>query len=310
MRMKTHRSLLDDMERREFMRKVRSALLSRIRSGGSRGYAPVGPTAGRFRVISQTLPTAKEEAAFNERIKNRALYGRYGRGGLLREQLEQKQKEDLAKKARQRWEDILKEREQLRKEAETRWKMSGGEMGLGPGGALGQAPQVRQGSGPAISIGPGSQLPTTTQPSVSAVPSMGGGSITIPPGKQGKFIAPPGTYTVPGEYDPSGSFLPSKQQSPGIAEIMKGARKASGTKSSVEKAITKKKKKSREALHSISPASETVKDMFYRAPVHAIGKENIAAAGNTLADMFYRAPWKETKKGMEWLSNYILGGIR
>lgn len=82
-----------------------------------------------------------------------------------------------------------------------------------------------------------------------------------------------------------------------------------------------------------SAIAETVKDMFYRAPLKAIGDENISAAGNTLADMFYRAPkvaltpsdeqrefrmqqaresdpWGKVASGAEWLSKKVLGGLK
>jgi len=37
--------------------------------------------------ISSSLPSASESSAFNERKKNRALYGKHGRGGLEREKI-------------------------------------------------------------------------------------------------------------------------------------------------------------------------------------------------------------------------------
>lgn len=81
----------------------------------------------------------------------------------------------------------------------------------------------------------------------------------------------------------------------------------------------------------LSDVGNVAADMFYRAPIQAIGEENIKAAGNTLADMFYRAPKKalepdpaieqyrmqEAKKNRQnlwdvanWMSKQVLGGLR
>lgn len=79
-------SALEDMERQSFMRKARDLLLQRAAGGGS-GYTP-GPTAGRFGMMSKSLPSAAESMAFQEKKKNRALYGEYGKGGLERENLD------------------------------------------------------------------------------------------------------------------------------------------------------------------------------------------------------------------------------
>jgi hypothetical protein len=75
----------------------------------------------------------------------------------------------------------------------------------------------------------------------------------------------------------------------------------------------------------------TAADMFYRAPMNAIGQENIEAAANTARDMFvspiqnaltipegqkeFRLNEAKKKreslwKGMDWLSKYVLGGVR
>jgi len=75
----------------------------------------------------------------------------------------------------------------------------------------------------------------------------------------------------------------------------------------------------------------TAADMFYHAPMNAIGKENINAAAQTARDMFvspiqnaltipegqkeFRLGEAKKKresvwKGMDWLSKYVLGGVR
>ncbi len=78
-------SLMEDMERRSFMTRARSMLLDRMRGGGERVTA--GPTAGAFGMMSGSQPSAGEMGAFNEKKKNRALYGKYGKGGLEREKM-------------------------------------------------------------------------------------------------------------------------------------------------------------------------------------------------------------------------------
>lgn len=80
---------LERLERRQFMSKVRSALLSRIEQGGRRTHQKVfgRPMGAATTVMSSRGPTAEESTAFEERKKNRALYGKYGKGGLEREKI-------------------------------------------------------------------------------------------------------------------------------------------------------------------------------------------------------------------------------
>ena len=96
------RSALGNWEHKEFMRKARAALLNGL--GGNFGLASggggytgggytggaTGPTigGGPFTMTSG-LSSAAESQAFNEKIKNRALYGKYGKGGLEREKMGQ-----------------------------------------------------------------------------------------------------------------------------------------------------------------------------------------------------------------------------
>ena len=78
---------LQDLERKQFTRRARSTLLDRIgQAGRAQGYMG-GPTGGQFGMSSGGQPSAGEMGAFNERKKNRALYGKYGKGGLERERL-------------------------------------------------------------------------------------------------------------------------------------------------------------------------------------------------------------------------------
>lgn len=51
------------------------------------GQMGMGFTVRPTETISSTLPTAGESMAFQERKKNRALYGQYGKGGLERARL-------------------------------------------------------------------------------------------------------------------------------------------------------------------------------------------------------------------------------
>jgi len=55
---------------------------------------------------------------------------------------------------------------------------------------------------------------------------------------------------------------------------------------------------------------QTLSDMFYRAPVQAVGKQNLAALANVIADMMYRSPIRSVGQGSEWLSRQVLGGLR
>jgi len=85
MAMFSNKSPLEDMERRGFLQKARSALLARI--GQSPGGYMGGPTAGQFGTMSSGPASAADQTAFNQRNLQREQYGQYGKGGFEREKL-------------------------------------------------------------------------------------------------------------------------------------------------------------------------------------------------------------------------------
>jgi len=222
---------LENLERRQFMSKIRSAMIDRIERGGRPPAYTGGPTGGKFGVMTGSQPTAAESTAFNDRVKNRALHGSYGKGGILREGAEQKRESDLAKAARQRRKDEMEEERHRWAEAEEARKAD--EYG----------PLTPEKGTPYV---PGTPVAPALRDAVPGVaPKVGGGRMTIPEGPAdafGRRTAVPGTYNIPGEYDPSGSFLPSKQRTRSVAEIARGLREgaAGGQKA---KTVAKPKKK-------------------------------------------------------------------
>ncbi|MBW2094201.1 MAG: hypothetical protein JRI80_04865 [Deltaproteobacteria bacterium] len=84
------RSPLQDLEDRGFRQKARQLLLKRVQAATRAqpvvDYTP-GPTAGRFGVMSGSQPTAQDMNAMTQKKAARALYGKYGKGGLERERL-------------------------------------------------------------------------------------------------------------------------------------------------------------------------------------------------------------------------------
>lgn len=228
--------LLDDMGRRDFMSRVRSALLTRIEQGGRAPYTG-GPTAGQFGVMSASQPTAAESSAFNDRIRDKAVFGSYGQGGIERERIVGEALSELAKRQmtpKDRADIELKRKEQeLRKEGKWNWK-AGDDWGEGGGGderpgkretptSNIERPTLNQGQGqglggeriggaqresskPQAQSSKGQEGIAATVPAI--VPGVSGGGITIPPGSANKptalggTTAKAGTYSAPGEYDP------------------------------------------------------------------------------------------------------------
>jgi len=81
-------SVLDDLERKQFMSGARKMLLDRMRGGGRTHQEVFGrPMGAPTTTVSGRGFSAAESSAFNERNKNRALYGKYGKGGLEREKI-------------------------------------------------------------------------------------------------------------------------------------------------------------------------------------------------------------------------------
>jgi len=340
-------SLLDDMDRKSFMTKVRSALLKRISGGGQRIMA--GPTAGPMGMMSSSLPTAQESTAFNERIRDKAVYGSYGKGGIERERIVATTLNELANRQmtpKDRADIELKKREQeLREKGKWNWKpdpFGEGEVEAGSTSATGiEGSPAQEKNRPGLSgerIG-GVPTPQATPPalknSVRDAAPRTGGTYTV----DGK------TYQMPGEYDPSGSFLPSKQPAPKAPapaaagqtladsvplpsrmdpEMWEGYDAPTGERQTPtnEKQVSRRDAETQKGQTEQVPGlAETVMqviaDMFVRAPKQAIGEENISAAGNTLADMIWRAPGSEIVRGgrqigrgADWLSRQALGGLR
>ena len=92
MAMFSDRSPLEDMKRRGFLQKVRSALLARI--GQTPGGYTGGPTAGQFGTMSSAPASAQDQTAFNQRNQDRAQFGDrwntkggIGRPGIEREKM-------------------------------------------------------------------------------------------------------------------------------------------------------------------------------------------------------------------------------
>ena len=75
---------LERLKRKRFMSKARSLLLERMGRGAG-GYMG-GPTGGVGMSVGGQ-PTAGEAGAFAQQKVGRALYGKYGKGGLEREKI-------------------------------------------------------------------------------------------------------------------------------------------------------------------------------------------------------------------------------
>ena len=79
---------LENLQRKQFMSSARRMLLDRMKGGGGYMGGATGPTIGGGAFsMSGSQPTAGESQAFNERNKNRAMYGKYGQGGFEREKM-------------------------------------------------------------------------------------------------------------------------------------------------------------------------------------------------------------------------------
>lgn len=94
---------MDSLDRKRLF----EGLMSNIRGNKRRTPSPHGMAAMRGGAyapmeMSQTVPTAQDRQALNERSKNRALYGKYGQGGLMREQMGLKERLEKAGLANER----------------------------------------------------------------------------------------------------------------------------------------------------------------------------------------------------------------
>jgi len=291
--------MADSLHRSQMNNMILSALRKKLGEGRNAqqhgGQFQLRPTE----MMSSSLPSAGESQAFNERKKNRALYGKYGKGGLAREELGQKRKKDAVDIAR----GMRKEDREERKLQETiranKAKEKGG-FGLG-------ADQKTIGSG--FTGGPMQKTGPSAIPGQAAAPVLqqaaapdGGGTFSYGKG--------PGAVAgrIPGEYDP--------KWQPSVKGAAQGSAKASPITSKPPVNSKAKKKRptiNRKPLAKISrsqAAGQTFKDMFIRAPLKAIGSENVSALADTAYDMFGRSPWSAMKRGSKWLSRQTLGGLR
>lgn len=77
--------LMSDMQRREII----ATLMKRVKAGGQQKQSISPQFMAQSTPMMQTSApaSAADMGAFNERNKNRALYGKYGKGGLMREQM-------------------------------------------------------------------------------------------------------------------------------------------------------------------------------------------------------------------------------
>lgn len=141
-------------------------LLSRLNTGagasnGRGGVAGGVPPAYSAPFMGRTVasqPSAAESQVFNERVKNKALYGSYGRGGIERERIYADTLAEAAKRQmtpKDRADIELKKREHdLRKKGKWNWK--GDEFG---DGGTGTDSTVPAGSGQVLSGEPIGGLP-------------------------------------------------------------------------------------------------------------------------------------------------------
>jgi hypothetical protein len=144
--------------------------------------------------------------------------------------------------------------------------------------------------------------------------------------------APMVTGQMPGEYDPK--WRPGVQTPAQAAQAV--AMDAPNYMPGPGNPVTAQKTAMPQASAPTSAAQaalEVAKDMAYRAPINAIGKENISAAADTAADMFVRKPAKQLSKyipvwgklgktkaskgalkgikgGSKWLSEFVLGKMK
>ena len=326
-----------------FRLQLRNALMSKLNHAAAlahqRATTAVNPAGGGMgnilrptETITATQPTARESNAFNERVRDRALYGRYGKGGIERERIKGNALAAAASRTltdKQRADIIQKNRELDIKAAEAGLPVPG----TGTAGGAGST----GGTGNALG---GERIGGTSagrQPSLSEAAqsgqrrSSGGGTITVPAGAPNA-----GTYRVPGAYSP----------------LARAARAADPTLQDLEQSNVATRESARnrpipantanwfvsdvraepaapvrqpapvrpvsatpvpstpaEVPSNTQALSQTLMDMLYRAPVNAIGEENLNAAGNVLADWIWRNPSRATARGANQLSRYVLGGL-
>jgi len=244
-------------------REMREQLLSLARQKLAM-QQPSSSAPTKYYGVETREPTADEQNAFTNRMIFKAEYGRPdykgGYSGGLRDRMieaaKQKAQLELRRNALKDKQSAEKHQLEIAKSAREQEKhdleksgqwggLAGGEgkdttlqtsgtpltkgvpdkmKTIPPAGAI-PNPQTLPSQGEAVQAAPLGTIPTQTGP----VPQPGPmGGITIPGGsaRWDSKVAAPGTYNVPREYDPTGSFLPSRiaarKQKEGVADIAKG----------------------------------------------------------------------------------------
>lgn len=155
--------------------------------------------------------SAADAQAFNDKRTRQALYGKYGKGGILRERIRAKSLSDIAGRgmtAKDRADIELKKRELDIKERDPFLNppLITGNEGQGEIATLPHTGEPL--AAPALLGGEQFQPPAAPalRDAAPAARRSGGGGITVPPLREGERrdprMAPPGTYSAPGEYDP------------------------------------------------------------------------------------------------------------
>ena len=302
----------NSLHRRQVELMLESALRKK-NSGGRNiqgGGGPMQPQPGTYgnpMMMSSSPASAAESGAFNERNKNRALYGRSGfknfknvyKGGIVREQLQQKTREDAVESARKQGEFQIKKDTLAEKKRANRAK---------------EADPLGMGAKPQTKVKTGGGAPVTAQPAVRpqpvaqpAQPQSGYASATDPDGNvtrvdaNGRMTRTQAVGNAPIQQPPP---VISPQAPMPVAAPQQTPAQVAIQQAQAQGGVVQQPPVPETAAGA---AWQTAKDMTYNAPVQAIGQKNINAFGNTLADMFYRKPLKALKGG---LSRQVFGGIR
>jgi len=355
-----------DQLNRELMGLIGQAARRRMSRSSSQGEPSTNSPYGVSTTFSSRPPTPDEQQAhLNKRIFE-AQYGeyggKYGSKGLVHSQLENEKLKQALEAKQKAYENSLREREVAAKEMTARAKASGGEFGLGAGTegvgtgvAGGQQPvQPRAASGQAIQPQPTQPAQTAQSQQEHPFPGTreempygdmprGSGRITVPQEAQrndpnikaGTWLMNPEGQTrrIYGQPKPSlgddvNAYTPAEgssiRQKPGVPATQ-----------AVPQVVSPGIENKRSGLLSSSPtwnaAGQVAADMFYRAPMNAIGRENLSAAGQTARDMFvspitralkipegqkeFRLEDAKKKRQALWekmqgLSRSVLGGVR
>lgn len=199
---------------------LRRALLERLREGDrgrrvqAQALAGQGPgfTVQPTEMISGRQPTAGEATAFNERVRNRALYGRYGGSGIEREKIYGKTLAEVAKRQLS-----LKDRANILQRNRELEIMAANSFNPVPASSSYNTELKNILGGDPIGSPPARRQPSLRDTETPFTRKYGqgtpGGRITVPRGAPNA-----GVYEVPGEYDPEKRNL-TRQENEGLSEI-------------------------------------------------------------------------------------------